>query len=121
MNSASKFVVVGLLCAFVIWGLVVNLQVTPALSNGQTVDKPANLLITSKVERVKSLAYDIYYPRQRRVQEYCNNHIGIDDELTEVNTDPKWLRDLWFDNLDHLLYCQLSKVGSSTWVAHLLK
>lgn len=73
------------------------------------------------VERAKVEAFDRYNARRSAVQEFCDAHMGIDDELVEVNTDPKWKQDLWFDNQNHLLYCQISKVSSSTWVAHLLK
>ena len=58
--------------------------------------------------------------RKLRIKQYCNRH-KHDVQLKEVNTDSKWNEDLWFDYKYGFLYCQISKVGSSTWVDVMLQ
>jgi hypothetical protein len=114
MKALVAFVTVSL-SIWLLYDYLIKAIEARALQLGPTV------ISLTKVEQVKLMAFDFYYPRQSKIQKYCQQHMGLDDELTEVNTDPKWRQELWFDNQNHLLYCQISKVSSSTWVAHLLK
>ena len=58
--------------------------------------------------------------QQRRglITNYCNTNYN-DSDLNSVNQDSKWNQDLYFEYQYKLLYCQISKIGSSTWINHL--
>ena len=71
---------------------------------------------------IKLLAQNRYIKRRTLIQDFCEHNMNNDFyELIEVNQDPKWNDDLWFDTEHQLLYCQISKVGSVTWVDHLMQ
>ena len=69
----------------------------------------------SELEQVKFVAHDKFNERRKRIQDYCDTN-SEDIELQEVNNDIKWNNDLWFVYKQKLIFCQISKVSSSTWV-----
>ena len=69
----------------------------------------------SELEQVKFVAHVKFNERRKRIQDYCDKN-AEDIELQEVNNDIKWNQDLWFDYKQKLIFCQISKVSSSTWV-----
>lgn len=73
----------------------------------------------SILHHVKKVAHHQYKNSINRVRNYCQKHAN-DPQLQEVNGDSKWNKDLWFDYKHQLLYCQISKVSSSTWTTHLM-
>ena len=73
----------------------------------------------SELEQVKFVAHDKFNERRKRIQDYCDKN-SEDIELQEVNNDIKWNKDLWFDYKQKLIFCQISKVSSSTWVQSLM-
>ena len=73
----------------------------------------------SELEQVKFVAHDKFNERRKRIQDYCDKN-SEDLELQEVNNDIKWNQDLWFDYKQKLIFCQISKVSSSTWVQSLM-
>ena len=73
----------------------------------------------SKLEQVKFVAHDKFNERRKRIQDYCDKN-SEDIELQEVNNDIKWNQDLWFDYKQKLIFCQISKVSSTTWVQSLM-
>ena len=73
----------------------------------------------SELEQVKFVAHDKFNERRKLIQDYCDKN-AEDIELQEVNNDIKWNQDLWFDYKQKLIFCQISKVSSSTWVQSLM-
>ena len=73
----------------------------------------------SELEQVKFVAHDKFNERRKLIQDYCDKN-SEDIELQEVNNDIKWNQDLWFDYKQKLIFCQISKVSSSTWVQSLM-
>ena len=69
---------------------------------------------------VKSLSHLRYKDRIDSVREQCSLN-RYTPEVQEVNNDTKWNTDLWFDYDNQLLFCQISKISSSTWVKHLMR
>lgn len=74
----------------------------------------------SYMEQTKISAHQRYQEKRHRISEYCERNQD-EPELAHVNSDLKWTKDLWYDYENHLIFCQISKVSSSTWVSHLLK
>lgn len=72
------------------------------------------------IQQVKAVARHRYLQRINRVRNYCLHHQN-DSILQEINGHSKWNQDLWYDYKHQLLYCQINKVGSSTWMNHLFK
>jgi len=73
----------------------------------------------SKPHRVKSLAHYQFQNRRNLISDYCQLNQNS-SELHQVNQDLKWNKDLWFDYKNQLLFCQISKISSSTWVTNLM-
>ena len=73
----------------------------------------------SKSHLVKSLAHYQFQNRRNLISEYCQLNQNS-SELHQVNQDLKWNKDLWFDYKNQLLFCQISKISSSTWVTNLM-
>ena len=73
----------------------------------------------TELEQVKFVAHDKFNERRKLIQDYCDKN-SEDVELQEVNNDIKWNNDLWFDYKQKLIFCQISKVSSSTWVQSLM-
>ena len=76
-------------------------------------------LEASKSHQVKSLAHYQFQNRRNLISDYCQLHQNS-SELHQVNQDLKWNKDLWFDYKNQLLFCQISKISSSTWVTNLM-
>ena len=68
---------------------------------------------------VKSLAHLRFQHRRDLIKSYCRNNQNSSELLT-VNHDQKWNQDLWFDYKNQLLFCQINKISSSTWVTNLM-
>ena len=89
-------------------------------SNSSTTELPDIVEKSmSELEQVKFVAHDKFNERRKRIQDYCDKN-SEDIELQEVNNDIKWNTDLWFDYKQKLIFCQISKVSSSTWVQSLM-
>ena len=73
----------------------------------------------SKSHRVKPLAHYQFQNRRNLISDYCQLNQNS-SELHQVNQDLKWNKDLWFDYKNQLLFCQISKISSSTWVTNLM-
>ena len=72
------------------------------------------------VKTVKALAHHRFQQNREIVAKYCKANQG-DPDLITINQDPKWNKDLYFEYKYKMLYCQISKIGSSTWIDHLTK
>ena len=68
---------------------------------------------------VKLLAHLRFQHRRNLIKNYCKKNVNS-SELAKVNSDQKWNNDLWFDYNNKLLFCQISKISSSTWVTNLM-
>ena len=67
---------------------------------------------------IKTLAYIKYRERRLKIQDQCKKG---DVNLLEVNADPKWKTDLFFDYENNLIFCGINKVSSTTWTTNLMK
>ena len=72
-----------------------------------------------ELEQIKFAAHEKFKDRRKLIQDYCDKN-SHDKELQEVNNDDKWNKDLWFDYKHKLLFCQISKISSSTWISSLM-
>ena len=77
--------------------------------------------IKSEVVKIKTLAHFKYSKRRNIIREYCQKYLNKSSDLLEVNLDPKWKGELWFDYKYNFLYCDINKVSSTTWVKTLLR
>ena len=97
-----------------------DISSTSEASNSSTTKLPDIVEKSlSELEQVKFVAHDKFSERRKRIQDYCDKN-SEDMELQEVNNDIKWNQDLWFDYKQKLIFCQISKVSSSTWVQSLM-
>ena len=88
----------------------------------QMVQKPVPPpTIKSDVVKIKTLAHFKYSKRRNIIREYCQKYLNKSSDLLEVNLDPKWRSELWFDYEYNYLFCQISKVSSTTWVRTFLR
>ena len=74
----------------------------------------------SIIKHVKTLAQYRFKERRSAVARYCKLNENEED-LINVNQDPKWNQDLYFEYEYKMLYCQVSKVSGTTWLTHLSK
>ena len=77
--------------------------------------------INSEVVKIKTMAHFKYSKRRTKIQEYCQKYLNQSSDLLEVNLNPKWKGELWFDYEYNYLFCQISKVSSTTWVRTFLR
>ena len=68
----------------------------------------------------KVAAREKFQDRRKMIAQYCATN-KKDKALTDVNRDPKWNEELWYDYKNYLLFCQISKVSSTTWINHLMR
>ena len=73
----------------------------------------------NELNQAKSLVHLRFQQNRDPIKMYCQNNQNS-SELKEVNYNKKWNQDLWFDYNNQLLFCQISKISSSTWVTNLL-
>ena len=69
--------------------------------------------------QAKSLAHLRFQKRRDLIKTYCQNNQNS-SQLHKVNYNQKWNEDLWFDYKNQLIFCQISKISSSTWVTNLM-
>ena len=72
-----------------------------------------------ELEKVKYVAHERFKDRRKLIKDYCDKY-SDDKELLKVNNDMKWNQDLWFDYKYKLLFCQISKISSTTWISSLM-
>ena len=102
-----------------------NNQILPdqreELFPSMSTNSPASKSFTKiSLEEVKSESHRIFNESRTRIHQYCKKYEN-DTILKEVNEDSKWNEDLWFDYEYELLFCQISKVSSSTWITSLMR
>ena len=86
-----------------------------------STNSPASKSFTKiSLEEVKSESHRIFNESRTRIHQYCKKYEN-DTILKEVNEDSKWNKDLWFDYEYRLIFCQISKVSSSTWITSLMR
>ena len=74
----------------------------------------------SIIKHVKSLAQYRFKERRSTIAKYCKLNQN-EDNLFNVNQDPRWNQELYFEYQHKILYCQVSKAGTTTWLTHLSK
>ena len=84
-----------------------------------------NRLKTKAAQHQKELDFYRYgstIDRRQNVSEYCKKHLVKDEYLREANANVGRNEQLvYFDFAHSLLFCQMQKVGSSTWNTILLR
>ena len=68
-----------------------------------------------KINQLKSNLQEYLVKRRQIIKDYCNEQEN-DKVLKQVNKNPRWRKDLWFDYKYHFLYCDIAKVSSSSWL-----
>ena len=72
------------------------------------------------VYRAKQESYVMYKNRRNIVKDFCAKYRG-DKVLSKISNDSVWNKDIWYDYNYNFMYCEISKVGSYTWLIHLYK
>ena len=106
-----------LFCFYTFTGRTENSDCLPMTEN-QNVQ--SDLRLKNHIYEVKSLAHHQFQQRRDLIKTYCQNNQNS-SELKIVNQDTNWNKDLWFDYKNQLIFCQISKISSSTWVTNLMK
>ena len=106
-----------LFCFYTFTGRTENSDCLPMTEN-QNIQ--SDLRLKNHIHEVKSLAHDQFQQRRDLIKTYCQNNQNS-SELEIVNQDTNWNKDLWFDYKNQLIFCQISKISSSTWVTNLMK
>ena len=106
-----------LFCFYTFTGRTENSDSLPMTEN-QNVQ--SDLRLKNHIHEVKSLAHHQFQQRRDLIKKYCQNNQNS-SELEIVNQNTNWNKDLWFDYKNQLIFCQISKISSSTWVTNLMK
>ena len=107
-------------------GWEIQMRIVASLSDSSrdmfdSTTKLPNIINRTKVQlgQIKFLAHKKFKDRRKLIQNYCDKN-AQEKELQEVNNDNKWNKDLWFDYRNKLLFCQISKISSNTWISNLM-
>ena len=73
------------------------------------------------VKHVKALAHHRFQQNKELISKYCKLNMNIDPDLKSINEDSKWNQELYYEYKSKLMYCQISKISSTTWINHLAK
>ena len=106
-----------LFCFYTFTGRRENSDCLPITENRKV---QSDLRQKNRIHEVKSLAHHQFQQRRDLIKTYCQNNQNS-SELEKVNRDTNWNKDLWFDYKNQLIFCQISKISSSTWVTNLMK